>query len=114
MNSEKEKQLLIEMVMRQTTYTYEDCEEKLNENNNNYIKVIKEFYGIKEKPKKEVTINQGIIREIRGLMDNASNNFRIKQEMQKRAQEYYEQQQKMLESKKLNKISEEDENNNEN
>lgn len=114
MNSEKEKQLLIEMVMRQTSYTYEECEEKLLENENNYMKVIKEYYGIKEKPKKELTINQGIIKEIRGLMDNASNNFRIKQEMQKRAQEYYEQQQKILESKKLNKISEEDEIDNKN
>ncbi len=110
MNSEKEKKLLIEMVMRQTTYTYEECEQKLNANQNNYMKVIKEFYGIKEPPKKEVTINQGIIKEIRGLMDNASNNFRMKQEMQKSAQEYYDQQQKIIESKKLNKISEEDEN----
>ena len=108
MNSEKEKQLLIEMVMRQTTYTYEECEEKLLENENNYMKVIKEYYGIKEKPKKDLTINQGIIKEIRGLMDNASNNFRIKQEMQKRAQQHYEQQQKILESKKLKKINEED------
>ena len=108
MNPEKEKKLLIEMVMRQTTYTYYESEEKLNANENNYMKVIKEFYGIKEQPKKEVTINQGIIKEIRGLMDTASNNFRKKQEMQKRAQEYYDQQQKILESKKLNKISEED------
>ena len=107
MNLEREKQLLIEMVMRQTTYTYEQCEEKLNQNDNNYMKVIKEFHGIKEQPKKETTINQGIMKEIRSLMDNASNNFRIKQEMHKRAEEYYEQQQKNLESKKLNKIIEE-------
>ena len=112
MDSEKQKKLLIEMVMRQTTYTYEECEEKLNENDNNYIKVIKEFYGIKEQSKKDITINQGIIKEIRGLMDNASNNFRIKQEMQKRAEIYYEQQKKLSESKKLNKINEGDENEN--
>ena len=107
MNSEKEKRLLIEMVMRQTTYTYEECEEKLDANNYNYMIVIKEFYGIKEQPKQQATINQGIIKEIRTLMDNASNNFRKKQEMNKRAEEYYEEQKK-LKSNKLNKITEED------
>ena len=110
MNLEKEKKLLIEMVMRQTTYTYEECEEKLNLKDNNYMEVIKEFYGIKEQPKKEITINQGIIKEIRCLMDNASNNFRIKQEMQKRKEELYEKQRKIAESKKLNNIIEENEN----
>ena len=102
----QEKKLLIEMIMRQTTYTYEECETKLNENENNYMKIIKEFHGIKEKPAQNITINQGIIKEIRELMDNAGNNFRIKQDIEKKAKEYYKQQNdKLLESQKLNKIS---------
>ena len=104
MNQEK---LLIEMIMRQTTYKYEECKIKLNENENNYMQIIKEFHGIKEKPRENITINQGIIKEIRELMDNAGNNFRIKQDMEKKAKEYYKQEKdKLLESQKLSKISE--------
>ena len=100
------------MVMRQTSYSYEECEKKLDENNNDYIKVIKEFYGIKEHSQKELTINQGIIKEIRTLMDNANNNFRIKQEIQKGRKEYYENREKLEKiekKKKLNKIIEDSE-----
>lgn len=74
-----EKKLLIEMVMRQTNYSYEECEQKLHEMNYDYLKVIKNFYNIKEKSEKNITINQGIIKEIRNFMDtNVSNNLKIK------------------------------------
>ena len=88
----KQQQLLIEMVMRQTTYTFDEAKDKLENNDNNYIKVIKESLGIIE-PKKEETVtsvNQHIYKEIRGLMDNASSSYRINQEREKRKQEIIE------------------------
>ena len=74
--------------MRQTTYTYEESKYHLENNNNNYIKVIKEALGISnDKKEKPITsINQHIYKEIRGLMDSASNNYRASQEIEKKRQ----------------------------
>ena len=106
MHVKKEEKLLIEMIMRQTTYTYDESREKLKQYNNDYMKVLKEYFGIKEKKIDNLTINQGIFKEIRGMMDTAGKRFRNNQEMQKRAQNYYEEQQKKSESKKLDIINE--------
>ena len=115
MDKIRQQKLLIEMVMRQTKYTYEECEEKLKENNNDYISVIKDFYGIKKKEEKKSTINQGIFKEIRCMMDDAGNKFRINQELEKTIQEKQQQQhlqeqlqkqKKERNSKKLDTIDE--------
>lgn len=103
MDTENHDKLLVEMVMRQTTYTYEETKDKLKQYNNDYMLLIKDFYGIKKKEGKNLTINQGIFKEIRDMMDNASNNFRIKQDI-------YQHQEKinsLKSSKSLNKITEE-------
>ena len=39
----KRKEEIIKLIMRQTDYTKEQCEEKLLEWNNNYLNVIKEY-----------------------------------------------------------------------
>mgnify|MGYP001478153115 CR=1 FL=1 len=95
---------LIEMVMRQTTYTYEESKYHLENNNNNYIKVIKEALGISnDKKEKPITsINQHIYKEIRELMDSASNNYRINQEIEKKRQMAIMRLKKELEEKKNN------------
>ena len=60
----------IEMVMRQTQYTYEEAAEKLEECNNDYMKVIRGFMGINKVEDKTVkSINQHVYKEIRGFMD---------------------------------------------
>jgi len=86
------QKLLIEMVMRQTTYTFDEAKDKLENNENNYIKVIKESMGIYEQNKKpEIkSINQHIYKEIRGMMDTASSSYRVNQEQEKRKQEILE------------------------
>ena len=48
------EKLLIEMVMRQTEYSYEEASEKLKINNNNYILDIRESMGIEKKKDKSV------------------------------------------------------------
>jgi hypothetical protein len=68
---------LVEIVLRQTTLSRDEVIERLEKNENNYVKVIEEFMGInKNKQKNNLTLNQQIYKEIRNVMDNASNNFR--------------------------------------
>lgn len=89
MSNEIDKQrLLIEMVMRQTEYTYEEAEKKLTEYNNNYMNVIRDYMGVKKTEEKQVTsINQHVYKEIRGLMDTAADRYRKQQEMEKKKEE---------------------------
>jgi hypothetical protein len=83
--------LLIEMVMRQTSYTYEDAELHLKNNNNDYMKVIKEALGIIQKNNTSTgSVNQQIYKEIRGLMDDGSKNYRISQENEMKKQQIIE------------------------
>ena len=68
---------LVDIVLRQTTLSRDEVIERLEKNENNYVKVIEEFMGInKNKQKNNLTLNQQIYKEIRNVMDNASNNFR--------------------------------------
>ena len=71
----------VEIVVHQTTYTKKEAFEKLQENDWDKNKIIREFMGIKESPKKEVTtINQGIFSEIRGFMDTAMQGYNERKE----------------------------------
>lgn len=89
MSSVEEKQrLLVEMVMRQTNYTFEEAEINLVKNNNDYMKVIREALGTKSSSNNNVTsINQGIYKEIRGLMDNAASTYRRKKEFEEKREQ---------------------------
>jgi hypothetical protein len=76
---DKPNEEIIDIVLRQTTLTRDEVIERLNKNENNYIKVIEEFMGINKnitKDKTNITVNQKIYKEIRTIMDDASNNFR--------------------------------------
>lgn len=96
---DKQTKLLVEMVMRQTDYTYDDVKIKLQDHDNNYMNVIKEWYGIKKESNKEVkSINQGIYKEIRTLMDDASKQYRFKQKVQEKRKEILEK----LQTQKIN------------
>jgi hypothetical protein len=84
----------VDMICRQTEYTEDEAREKLEKNNYNYQLVLNEYFGIKESPKKEKTINQQIYGEIRNLMDTGARNFRQEQDRAKAYQEYIEKQKK--------------------
>ena len=67
--------------IRQTDYDKEKALSKLKEHNNDYIKVIKEFMGIK--PQKEETcayVSQQRYKIIRGELDAACKSYRDKQD----------------------------------
>ncbi len=67
---------MIEMVMRQTEYNYDEAKEKLESNEWKYEVVIRKYMGIEDKVEKKCkTVNQEIFKQIRNHMDAASNNF---------------------------------------
>ena len=65
----------IAMIVRLTTYTYEEAETKLKDCNSNYEMVISEFMGIKKKPVSTKSVNQEVFTQIRKRMDEASSSF---------------------------------------
>merc|ERR1712054_572256 len=86
------QKLLIEMVVRQTNYSFDEAKSKLEKYDNNYMRVIKEALGINEtiQSNKVETTNQVIYKEIRNFMDNASNNYRKNKEMEEKKEEIIE------------------------
>jgi hypothetical protein len=71
----------IEVIMRQTNYTYMEARTKLILNNYDHIKVIKIFLGVKEKKEECIkSINQEIYKQIRYKMDASMKEYNKKQE----------------------------------
>ena len=71
----------INMIMRQTDYTRETAQQKLQEHNNNMIDVIREYMAPPVKataPSSSKSVNQQIYKEIRGMMDDAARNYENK------------------------------------
>tara|TARA_Y100000996_G_scaffold346769_1_gene284982 strand:+ start:7262 stop:7660 length:399 start_codon:yes stop_codon:yes gene_type:complete len=108
----KRKEEIIKLIMRQTDYTKEQCEEKLLEWNNNYLNVIKEyinpdFYKKQQKNRVYNSRNQGIMTEIRGFMDNINKEYYRKKEAGERYKKFLQQQhfRKQAENTKINDIS---------
>lgn len=70
----------IKKVMSQTNYTKEEAIEKLKLFNCDYMRVIKDYMGIPEKPKerKIKSVNQEIFRQIRTNLDISMKEYRDK------------------------------------
>lgn len=70
----------IDMIMRQTNYSREECIEKLN-NNNNTNDIIKEYLGISLKPSstRKKSLQQEIYYQIRTQLDSSVKEFNKKQ-----------------------------------
>jgi hypothetical protein len=99
---EKEKKVL-EVVLRQTNLEDEEAKKMLEENDYNPILVIKKHFGIKEKKEeRKISINQGIYKSIREMMDDASKKYRISKELEKYKEEVIND----LKNKKLESITE--------
>jgi endonuclease III len=70
---------LVKKIMCQTTYNEYEATEKLCEHNYDYIKVIKEFMGIKENKNKQIkSINQEIYKQIRYNLETSMKEYREK------------------------------------
>ena len=65
----KELDQKIQFIVNQTSYTYETAKGMMEMFDGDYIKIIKMFHGINDKPEeKNTTINQEIFRQIRNKM----------------------------------------------
>jgi hypothetical protein len=70
---------LVQKVKRQTTLGEEEIKSQLKENNNDYMKVIKNHFSVPEKEEEEiVSINQEIYKQIRHKMDNIMKDYNEK------------------------------------
>ena len=67
-------------VLTQTTYTETEAIEKLQHFNGDYMKVIRHYMGIPEKPQehKVKSVNQEIFRQIGLTLDNSMKEYREK------------------------------------
>ena len=69
-NENKEKK--INIIVRQTNYTYDEADKKLEEFNNDPILVIKNYFGIKNKEiKSGPSLNQEIYKQLREKMNSS-------------------------------------------
>lgn len=74
--SEYEKNKIINIVIRQTSYTRDEATKKLYEYKGDYEKVIKEYLGIENtKDETITTVNQSIFKEMRNFMDTTKNDY---------------------------------------
>ena len=69
------------MVLRQTSYTYEEAHKELIKHRGNYMLVIRNDNGISNSKEEETrTVNQETYKQIRDHMDKGSEQFRRQQE----------------------------------
>ena len=73
---------VIQIVCRQTELTEEEAKDRLEKEQYNYMKVLNDYFGIKDtsKNKNRLSTNQQIYGEIRNLMDSGARSFRKEQE----------------------------------
>ena len=102
---EQQQHLLVEMVMRQTNYSFDEAKTNLKNSNNDYMKVIREAIGVAPKNTAPVTtINQGIYKEIRCLMDTAAATHRRKKEFDEKKEQLIAHLKKQKEEKDKEKL----------
>lgn len=77
----------IQIIMRQTNYTYDESKQKLQDYQYNEIKVIRAFMGIPDKKERPVkSINQEIYRQIRYKLDASMSEYNKKKECEQEEQ----------------------------
>lgn len=68
----------VDIIMRQTTYTNEQCIEYLTQLNGDHINVIKQFLGIKPKQYAIKSVNQEIYKQMRHKLDSSMKDYNNK------------------------------------
>ena len=70
----------VKQIMSQTTYSEQEAREKLQEFNNDFMKVLKNYMGIPEKKKNNQikSVNQEIYKQIRHSLDETMKEYRQK------------------------------------
>ena len=70
----------IKIVMNQTTYSYDESKQHLLSSNNDCMKVIREYLGVKTVPKAITSLNQEIYKQMRCKLDSNMRDFNIRKE----------------------------------
>jgi hypothetical protein len=79
---DKELSYKIQIILRQTNYTEVEASNKLDEFDNDEIKVIKDFLGIPQKKEKPIqSVNQEIYKQIRFKLENCRKDFELRKEI---------------------------------
>ena len=73
----------IQMILRQTNYTEQEAEEKLKECNNDYLLVLKKYFGITEKQQPVISVNQEIYRQLRYKLDSSMREYQSRKDSDK-------------------------------
>lgn len=70
----------VKQIMSQTTYSEQEAREKLQEFNNDFMKVLKNYMGIPEKKENNQikSVNQEIYKQIRHSLDETMKEYRQK------------------------------------
>ena len=78
--SNEKMEEFVKKIMSQTTYTEELAKQKLEEFNYDFMKVLKDYMGISEKPKNDKikSVNQEIYKQIRQNLDASMSEYRSK------------------------------------
>lgn len=74
-SEDKQKNNYINIILRHTNYSSDEALIKLNEFDNNYMEIIKEYYKMKSNIKKEekkLSLNQSIFKEIRDFLETSN------------------------------------------
>jgi hypothetical protein len=98
----------IQFIMTQTTYDEIEATQKLEECNNDVMKVVGEYLGIAPKKDENAnkTKNQKVFSVIRNIMDSGSRNFIMQQEKAKKIEEVKKAMEKRNQLNEQNKQNE--------
>jgi hypothetical protein len=98
----------IQFIITQTNYDEMEASQKLEEYNNDVMKVVSEYLGIGEKKDENVkkTKNQKVFSVIREMMDSGSRNFIKQQKQQERTKKIEELKKYMEKRNQQNTITE--------
>jgi len=91
MNQSERYKGAIALIKSQTNYSEKEAVEKLEEWEGDYMKVMKEYLNPdfqKKKVKKEKSINERMMSEIRNFWDDANSQFLQRKEEAKKKQDY--------------------------
>ena len=102
----------IQFIMTQTNYDEVEATQKLEECNNDVMKVVGEYLGIAPKKNENAnkTKNQKVFSVIRDIMDSGSRNFMMQQERAKKIEEVKKAMEKRNQQNDNNESSNDDNN----
>ena len=70
----------IKIIINQTTYNYDEAKEQLLSQNNDVMKVIRKYLGVKVKKKEITSVNQEIYKQMRFKLDDTMRDFNTRKE----------------------------------